>query len=69
VVYYTFSFTFTVYNEFIGLNDNVIHISAYKAIIRQYTLTIVHRLLNCVLYEFIYYNITTIITVSDFCDN
>jgi flagellar biosynthesis protein FliQ len=43
----------------------LLHVLAYEAIIRQYTLTFIHKLLNCVLYEFIYYSIT-IANISDF---
>jgi hypothetical protein len=56
--------TFTVYNEFIGLMV-FLHVSAYEAIIRQYTLTFIQELLNCVLFKFIYYNIT-ITNVPDY---
>jgi hypothetical protein len=44
----------------------LLHVSAYEAIIRQYTLTSIPILLNRVLYEFLYYNITTITNASDF---
>jgi hypothetical protein len=43
----------------------LLHVSAYEAIIRQYTLTFIHSLLNDILYEFIYYN-KTITNVSNF---
>jgi hypothetical protein len=36
----------------------LLHVSTYEAITRQHTLTFIHKLFNCVLYEFIYYNIT-----------
>jgi hypothetical protein len=43
----------------------LLHVSAYEAIIRQWTLTSIRKLLIRVLYEFIYYNIT-ITNVSDY---
>jgi hypothetical protein len=42
----------------------LLRVSAYEAIIRQYRLTFILKLLNCVLYEFIYYN-KTITIVSN----
>jgi hypothetical protein len=58
------SLTFTMYNELM-VSMVLLHVSAYEAIIRQYTLTSIHKPMNCVLYEFIYYNIT-IVNESDF---
>jgi hypothetical protein len=56
-----------VCNEFISFKyNNVLHVSTYKAVIRQYTLTNIFKLLNCPLYEFIYCNIITSTNVSDF---
>jgi hypothetical protein len=43
----------------------LVHVLAYEAIIRQYTQTFIHKLLNCVSYEFIYYN-RTITNISVF---
>jgi hypothetical protein len=51
---------FTVYNES-KYCDNVLHVPAYKAIIRQYSLTNTFKLFNCALYKFIYYNIIIIL--------
>jgi hypothetical protein len=53
---------FTVYIEFVFILQQC----ATSSIIRQYTLINIFKILNCALYEFIYYNIITITNVSDF---
>jgi hypothetical protein len=46
----------------------LLHVSAYEAIIRQYMLTFIHKLINCVLHEFINYNINLTFYIVFFCE-
>jgi hypothetical protein len=43
-----------VYNEFIDLNGNVLHASAYKAVLRQFKLRAVLKQLEFVFYMNLY---------------